>query len=312
RGSQPQADSLSPDQPRPAVERTPARRASELHAEAPPLAGECWLPVPEAAWERKSVAVLALEMTWPEVPEVALQHYEPWTGAARWDQAMREKVQGFGGVLLQHTASLFTWVFGLTQTVDQLAQRAVHSALAMRQMVAEASVPDMAPCPQVRLAVHLGAVRVQGPPPTAHVLALGETLALPVRLLAQATTGEILVSPSVGRLVTGWVALEERVFQLQAGTRVGGYAVVARRPGQASLPAGGGQARTPFVGRARELAILDAVLAQVSAGHGHVVGLVGAPGLGKSRLLAEVCEHFRAQQIACCVGQCLAYGSATP
>src|SRR5262249_24414458 len=153
---------------RPAAEHTPVRSAPEQ-------------PAPEAAWERQSVAVLALEMTWPEVSEVAPPYYEPWTEAARWDQAMREKVPGFGGVLLQHTTSRVHWVFGLTQTVDQLAQRAVHSALAMRQMVAEASVPDMAPCPQVRLAVHLGAVRVQGPPPTAHVLAIGETLALPVR-----------------------------------------------------------------------------------------------------------------------------------
>src|SRR5262249_40386220 len=118
RGSQSQADSLPPDQPRPAVEHTPARSTPELHTEAPPLAGERQLPAPDAAWERKSVAVLALEMTWPEVPDLAMQHYEPWTEAARWDQAMREKVQGFGGVLLQHTTSLFTWVFGLTQTVD--------------------------------------------------------------------------------------------------------------------------------------------------------------------------------------------------
>src|SRR5262249_38407286 len=81
RGSQSQADSLPPDQPRPAVEHTPARSAPELHTEAPPLAGERQLPAPDAAWERKSVAVLALEMTWPEVPDLALQHYEPWTEA---------------------------------------------------------------------------------------------------------------------------------------------------------------------------------------------------------------------------------------
>ena len=47
------------------------------------------------------------------------------------------------------------------------------------------------------------------------------------------------------------------------------------------------RARTPFLGRARELATLEAALAQVESGRGQVVGIVGEPGIGKSRLLAE-------------------------
>ena len=87
--------------------------------------------------------------------------------------------------------------------------------------------------PTVRLAVHLGAVRVdhQATDPTAQVLAVGETLALPVRLLGQAAPGEIVITPEVGRLVDGWVALEERPLRLRAGdsTRVGG---LCRRGGE--------------------------------------------------------------------------------
>jgi class 3 adenylate cyclase len=66
--------------------------------------------------------------------------------------------------------------------------------------------------------MHLGAVRVdhQAADPTAQVLAMGETLTLPVRLLGQAEPGEIVVSPEVGRLVDGWVALEERPLRLRA------------------------------------------------------------------------------------------------
>ena len=111
------------------------------------------------------------------------------------------------------------WVFGVPQVLEQLPQRAVHSALAIRQMVVDASAPDLPPCPTVRLAVHLGAVRVdrQAADPTAQVLAVGETLALPVRLLGQAEPGEILVSPEVGRLVDGWVALEARPLRLRPG-----------------------------------------------------------------------------------------------
>src|SRR4030095_7177289 len=42
------------------------------------------------------------------------------------------------------------------------------------------------------------------------------------------------------------------------------------------------------------------------------IGLIGVPGMGKSRLLAELRPRFRAQGMAYCEGQCLAYGSAIP
>src|SRR3954466_431220 len=43
-----------------------------------------------------------------------------------------------------------------------------------------------------------------------------------------------------------------------------------------------------FVGRAREVAALDEALETVEAGRPQVVEVVGAAGIGKSRLLAEV------------------------
>ena len=57
-----------------------------------------------------------------------------------------------------------------------------------------ATAVEMPPRPEGRLAVHLGAVRVdsQALDPLAHMLAVGETLALPVRLLGQAAAAEVL------------------------------------------------------------------------------------------------------------------------
>lgn len=143
------------------------------------------VPTPTSALEQKPVAVFALEVTWPATTGPESPRYDPWTERVRWEQAIGDKVQGFGGVLVQRTASQLVWVFGVPQVLEQLPQRAVHSALAIRQMVVEASVPDLAPCPEVRLAVHLGAVRVdrRAADPKTQVLAMGETLALPVRLL---------------------------------------------------------------------------------------------------------------------------------
>src|SRR5262249_25962333 len=129
---QPQAKGILPDPPRPAA-------APEVEGQA--LAAERELPASDVVWEQKTIAVLALEVTWPEVAARDTLQYELWTQAAHWEQAIREKVQGFGGVVLQHTTSLCLWVFGVAQALDQLPQRAVHSALVIRQMAAEEMGP---------------------------------------------------------------------------------------------------------------------------------------------------------------------------
>src|SRR5262245_54648986 len=85
------------------------------------------IPSLEPAWEQKPVAVLALELTWPETASPEALHYDPWTERARWEQAIVDKVQGFGGVLLQRSPALLTWVFGLPQTPEQLPQRRFQS-----------------------------------------------------------------------------------------------------------------------------------------------------------------------------------------
>ena len=142
--------------------------------------------------------------------------------------------------------------------------------------------------------------------------AVGETLAVPVRLLGQAEPGELIVSPEVGRLVDGWVALQAR--QLRAGdpARTGAYTVVGVSPGREAWAGRRRPARSPLVGRERELILLDAILDQAKAGRGQAVGLVGAPGMGKSRLLNEIRQRLIGQHVRYAEGQCLAYGSVTP
>jgi len=83
-------------------------------------------------------------------------------------------------------------------------------------------------------------------------------------------------------------------------------------PGRETWTGSQRPARSPFVGRARKLALLDAVLDQVKAGRGQVVSLVGAPGMGKSRLLDEFRQRLGAQRVRYVGGHCIAYGSATP
>ena len=60
-----------------------------------------------------------------------------------------------------------------------------------------------------------------------------------------------------------------------------------RRPARWA-PARSERATLPLVGRADEMAVLARALTDVRAGRGRLVDIVGAPGIGKSRLVAEL------------------------
>ena len=222
-------------------------------------------PGPATGWEPKPVAVLAIAVTWPERSEAEARPYEPWTLASHWEQHMSEKVAGFGGVILQGSPSLCLVAFGLPQTLEQLPQRAVQAALAIRHLAAEAhpSAGETAG-PVVRLAGHVGTLLVAaevGASPGCW-LAVGETVALPVRLLGHAAPGEVLVSPPMARLIDGWVETQAR--SLSSGAEPAepllAHQVVGLLPRQAALAGRGRRTRTPLLGRAHELATLRAVL----------------------------------------------------
>ena len=268
----------------------------------------------EGTWEHKPVAVLAIELTWPGPTEPEALGDAPWRVTAAWQHTMVEQVQEFGGVVLQRSPSLLLVAFGTPQTLEQLPQRAVQAALALRQRIVAA--PDGGACPEMRLVGHWGPllVDVQAPDPTAQLQALGETLAWPVRLLGQAGPGEILVSLELGALVEGWYELEAREIPLAGRSprpaRV--YAVVRPKPQWAGLELHRQRPLSRFVGRDRELATLQTLMALVAAGRGQVVGLMGEPGMGKSRLCYEGITRHLSSPWACLETRAVAYGQAIP
>jgi class 3 adenylate cyclase len=192
-------------------------------------------PLQVSCWERKPVALLAVEVTWPDPTPLQQTAYETRTVAARWEKAIVEKMQGFGGVVLQRAPSLLTVAFGMPQTLEQLPQRAVQAALALSQSVAQAMATGRhEPCPRVRQALHWGHLLVNAGVSAAmeRLSAVGETLAWPVRLLGHAAPGEILTSAPLGRLVEGWCELKAREVSVGEGAldRICVYTVVGLAP----------------------------------------------------------------------------------
>ena len=138
------------------------------------------------------------------------------------------------------------------------------------------------------------------PPPRRHT---APAAGCPGTILLSAATYQ-LVHAEVRAAPYGTLTLDGQ------STPVAVYAVQGLLRRQAGVSGRGPRARSPFVGRARELALLQDHLAMAMAGQGQVVGVVGEPGMGKTRLLTEFCRRVPEDQVTVYEGQCLSYGQA--
>jgi predicted ATPase len=58
--------------------------------------------------------------------------------------------------------------------------------------------------------------------------------------------------------------------------------------------------------------ILHNFLPQVENGHRQAVGIVGEPGIGRSRLLSEFRRQLASERVTWVEGRCVSYGTAIP
>jgi DNA-binding NtrC family response regulator/tetratricopeptide (TPR) repeat protein len=289
------ADVLAADSPPPAARATAVAAA----ASQPPDA---------AAWEHKPVAVLALSLTFPAAE--AAPGYEPWTAALRWERAISQRIEGFGGVFVQRAPSRLTAAFGIPRALEQTPQRAVQAGLAVLHAVTR----ETGPRPALRAAVHVGDLQLDAsaPDPTVNLFPIGDTFSLPERLLGHAGSGEILLSPAAARRVERAFELSARAVQLgpSEDDRLTAHAVAGQQQKSAAAVATGEPAAV-FVGRTRELDLLVDALGRGAAGSGQVVFIAGEAGIGKSRLLAEFRQRI-SEPYQWIEGRCASYATTTP
>jgi hypothetical protein len=186
--------------------------------------------------------------------------------------------------------------FGWPRAHEDDAERAVRAGL---QLVED--VVRLEPRAEVRLQARVGIA-------TGHVVVgdlisrgvsdkdtvTGDTPNLAARLQVLAEPGGVVISQATRRLIGG-------VFDLHAlGPQpLKGFALplaVWRVAGE-SRAVGRFEARqtaglTPLVGREEEISLLLRRWRQARDGEGQVVLLSGEPGIGKSRLVREVCERL--------------------
>ena len=271
----------------------------------------------EAPWEPKLVTVLAIDVSWPQAADRDTLREVPWTTIRRWERAVVDKIRGFGALMFPQVPSPLMALFGMPQTVEQMPQRAVQAALALRQLMAEDRASGgESPGPEVRMAIHTGRVLVDihASDPREQLLTIGDTLSRPVRMLGHAAPGDILLSPQVAGLIEGWFELNAREGPAETGTSEGfrTYAVVGLGPKRSALGGYRKRSLSRFVGRERELAELHEHLARVEKGRGQIVSIMGEPGVGKSRLCYEASRWPRTHGWLVLESSPAAYGKDIP
>jgi class 3 adenylate cyclase/tetratricopeptide (TPR) repeat protein len=114
---------------------------------------------------------------------------------------------------------------------------------------------------------------------------LGDTVNLAARMMAAAPEDGILATaPVFERLRIAYSREATETFQVKGVSEPVEAALVGRL--EPLLPATR-LAELPFVGRQAELAVLQDAIESARTGKGRVIEVVGEPGIGKSRLLAE-------------------------
>ncbi len=165
----------------------------------------------------------------------------------------------------------------------------------------------------VRIGVNTGLVVVGhiGTDLKSEYTAMGDAINLAARMQTAAEPNTILISENTYRLVATLFDFEDRGQVVVKGKTdpIHVYRPLRERKGVTPRRGIAGLA-SPMVGRQREFATLMQIVADVRAGRGSIVSVMGEAGLGKSRLIAEWRKAVLAESSASLrwiEGRCLSY-----
>lgn len=255
---------------------------TELEADAA-FCDRCGTPVAteatasSPAGDRKVVTILFADLSGSTSMQERLDAEATSRVMARVHEVLRGAIEHHSGTVVKFTGDGVMAVFGIPVLREDDAVRAVRAALTMQVEFADLDLP-----PDVALRVGVNTGEVVVAPDSDDIV--GDPVNVAARLEAAAGAGEVFVGPETQRLVRDVISLEPvQPLRLKgkaepvAAARVIGTTAVGPTP------------VTAFHGRVADMATLlgaldDAELASAT----RLVTVLGWPGLGKSRLAAEL------------------------
>src|SRR5712692_10462155 len=208
---------------------------------------------------------------------------------------MMNAVHRYEGYVAQSLGDGIFALFGAPIAHEDHPQRALYAALLMQEegrKQAERLRREKGLNLQLRVGVNTGAVvlrSIRKDDLHTDYVPVGQSTNLASRMETLATPGSILVSDSTHKLTEGYFEFKPLgPAQLKGFTNpIHVYEVLGVGPLRTKLQVAARRGLARFVGRGSELTQLKRALDQAKAGHGQIVGVMGEPGVGKSRLFYE-------------------------
>jgi class 3 adenylate cyclase/tetratricopeptide (TPR) repeat protein len=240
--------------------------------------------------ERKVVTVLFADLVGFTARAEALDPEDVEAILRPYHERLRSELERFGGTVEKFIGDAVMALFGAPVAHEDDPERAVRAALAIRDWAREDGEV------QVRVAVNTGEalINLTARADAGEGMAAGDVVNTTARLQTAAPVNGVLVGETTYRATQDAIDFHQaepveakgkaepvRVWEaLEPRSRVGSEAV---------------STRVPLVGRQRELdQLVDAFERVRQERSAQLVTLVGVPGIGKSRLVAELLAHVEA------------------
>ena len=257
--------------------------------------GACAAPLSTAAAasreERKVITVLFADLVGFTSRAEKLDPEDVRALLSPYYARLRHELERHGGTVEKFIGDAVVALFGAPTAHEDDPERAVRAALAIREAIAELNEADPTLELEVRIAVNTGEalVALRARPELGEGMASGDVVNTAARLQAAAPVNGVLVGEATQR-ATGTVIEYRPAEPVEAkgksqpvlawealGARARFGLDVDQRP------------RTRLIGREQELELLTRALERVRKDLSpQLVTLVGVPGIGKSRLIAEL------------------------
>jgi class 3 adenylate cyclase/predicted ATPase len=327
------AGSLASSVQRPASEQVQGPRSTvqRQDPELPPVAytpahlAERIRAVSVTDGERKTITALFADL---KGSTALIEGLDPEEARAIIDpalQLMMDAVHRYEGYVAQALGDGIFALFGAPIAHEDHPQRALYAALRMQEEMrryADTLRTKGYPPLLMRVGVNTGEVVVRSiRKDDLHTdyVPVGHSTNLAARMEQLAAPGSILVTAYTHKLTDGYFE-----FKALGRTQIKGveaplpvYEVVGAGTLRTKLQVAVRRGLTRFVGRQSEMEQLRRALDQAKAGHGQIVGVMGEPGLGKSRLFYEFVgayDHTPLQRHGCLVLEAysVSHGKASP
>ena len=268
--------------------------------------------------ERKQVTVLfadlkgSMELLADRDPEVARKLLDPVL------ELMMEAVHRYEGTVNQVMGDGIMALFGAPLAHEDHAIRACYAALRLQES-AKQNADEVRRMHGIQIRVRVGlnsgevVVRAIGSDLRMDYTAVGQTTHLAARMEQLADPGTVLMAPDTLALAEGFVHVkplgQTAVKGLSEPIEI--YELVGASPVRSRLQAAVSRGLTRFVGRDAEIERLRNAMGRACNGQGQAVGIIGEPGMGKSRLAWEFTHSHRTQSWLVLEGAAVSYGKST-